>query len=134
MLETIRGVTFVSTYQDNLLKTIFRDIDLRDFHWFNVMSQNEVWANTRGGTALENEYYDGKSFLEIIDSEYWIIFIRLQAYREAGSYHDIHTYEEFQKSDCQLICLIADGKFVHIYVKDQAILNSIYKNALASNF
>ncbi|NTW95490.1 MAG: DUF2691 family protein [Erysipelotrichaceae bacterium] len=134
MTEIIRGVSFTAEYRVNLLKVIFEQINVKEFMWVNVLSQNEVWKNIHGGTAIDQEFYNGEDFLSMINSEYWIIFLKLQAYHILGLHTDIHSYQDFINSDCMLVCLIADSKYVQIYAKDQTMIRILYERAMANGF
>jgi len=130
----IRGVSFKTIPNSNILRQILNCINVEKFCWYNIESQNEVWANHLGGTSIEKNYYNGKSFLQQINSEHFIIFLKLQAYFGNGNFFDIHTYEDFQRSDCQLLLLMYDCNFVDIYAKDQLDIKAIYENALTNNY
>lgn len=109
-------------------------IDVKKYNWYNIINQCEVWQNYNGGVSFEKEYYDGKRFLQNIMSEYYIIFLKLQAYFNNGKFSTIHTYKDFQESDCQLLLLIYDCEYVDIYSKDITDLNLLYENALKNNY
>ena len=84
--------------------------------------------------GFEKEYYDGKSFLQNIMTEHYIIFLKLQAYFDNVKFSNIHTYKDFQDSDCQLLLLIYDCKSVEIYLKDINNVNLLYESALKNNY
>ncbi|WP_444641541.1 DUF2691 family protein [Caproiciproducens sp. R1] len=130
----IRGVSFNVLPCDNTLYQIFKCIDVEKYCWYNIDSQNEAWNNPQGTPFFETDYYDGKSFLRHIISDHFIIFLKLQAYFKNGSFFDIHSYKEFDKSDCQLLLLIYDSQSVEIYAKDQILIKDIYENALANYY
>ena len=131
----IRGVYFEiqqTTYSD--LWQILKCIEIEKYNWYNIDSQNEVRHPPFGELFFKTDYYDGKSFSQLIHSNHYIIFLKLQAYFPNGEQFDIHTYEEFQKSDCQLLLLIADSVFVYIYAKDQNLIKSIFDNASINKY
>ena len=130
----IRGIFFRALPGKNILWQIFKCIDVEKYSWHNILSQNEVLANYSGGIFFDADYYDGKTFLQNIISEYFIIFLKLQAYFEGGKFYDIHTCEEFLKSDCQLILFVYDCEYVEIYAKDEKDIKAIYENVLTLNY
>lgn len=131
----IRGVSFkIPQISGNVLWQMLKCIDVKKYNWYNIINQCEVWENYNGGVSFEKEYYDGKRFLQNIMSEYYIIFLKLQAYFDNGKFSDIHTYKDFQESDCQLLLLIYDCEYVEIYSKDITDLNLLYENALKNNY
>lgn len=134
MINMNRGISFKLKPINHALWQILKCINVEKYNWYNIESQNEVWANYNGGIGLEKNYYDGKSFLQNITSDHYIIFIKLQAYLKDGKFFDIHTYDEFIKSDCQIILLINDCEFVEIYLKDQHDINILYHHMMEMGF
>lgn len=130
----IRGVSFKVLPSSNVLYQVLGCIDIEKYCWHNIDSQNEAWDSPQGALFFEKDYYNGKSFLKHIISKHFIVFLKLQAYFENGIFFDIHTYEDFKRSDCQLLLLIYDCKSVDIYAKDQIIIKDIYENALINNY
>ena len=130
-----RGVSFdIPQITGNSLWQILNCLDVEKYCWYNIDSQNEVWESPHGELFFKKEFYDGEEFLKCIALDHYIIFLKLQAYFDNSNFFDIHTYEEFQKSDCQLLLLINDCEYVEIYAKDQAVIEAIYENALKNNF
>lgn len=130
----IRGVSFKITPSRYVLREIFKCINVENYCWYNIEGQNEVWSNYFGGIALEKDYYNGKDFLQQINTEHNIIFLKLQAYFENGDFFNIHTFEAFQKSDCQLLLLMYDCISVEIFAKDQLVIKAIYKNVFTNEY
>lgn len=135
MIDMIRGVSFhIPQMRGTVLWQMLSCINIEQYCWYNIESQNEVWTDTPGNVFFEAGYYDGKRFLQQIQLDSYIVFLKLQAYFEDSKFFDIHTYNDFQESDCQLLLLIYDCEFVDIYAKDQDIIKSIYENALINNY
>jgi hypothetical protein len=138
MIKLIRGVSFeVPQAGKKLLRSILECVNVESYCWHSISSQNEVWDfhdSTNAGDFFTLGFYDGKSFSQRISLDHWIIFLKLQAYFEDGKFYHIHTYEEFQNSDCQLLLLIADCNYVDIYAKDQVVAKALYENALSNKF
>lgn len=134
----IRGVTFkIPQKKDNILWKILNCIDVQKYDWYNIESQNESWSyvnDLEERYFLEENYYDGGSFSQEIFEEHYIIALKLQAYLVGMDFFEIHTYEEFQKSTCQILLLIYDCEFVEIYAKEQNVIIAIYDNAQNNNF
>lgn len=129
------GVSFkIPQTTSNILWQILRCIDIEKYRWYNIESQNEVWDSPLGDIFFEKELYDGKSFLKLINLNHYIVFLKLQAYLENGCFYDIHSYAEFETSDCQLLLLIYDCQSVEIYAKDQEVIKDVYENALTNRF
>lgn len=99
-----------------------------------LKAKNEVWDGSQKGDFFEKSYYDGNSFLQHIILGHSVVFLKLQAYFENDRFFDIHSYQEFVDSDCQLLLLIYDCQAVEIYAKDQPEIKSIYENALLNGY
>lgn len=130
----VRGVSFDMVPSSNALYQILKCFDPEKYYWFNIDSQNEAWDGPKGAPLFERDCYDGRSFVKRIMSEHFIAFLKLQAYFKENAFVDIHSYDEFVKSDCQLLLLIYDCESVDIYAKDLTIIKSIYENALINHF
>ena len=131
----IRGISFkIQQATENVLWKILKCIDIEKYCWHNIESQNEVWDSPLGEVFFETDFYDGKSFLQRIRLDHYIVFLKLQAYFKNGEFYDVHSYEDFQKSDCSLLLLIWDCEFVNIYVKDEIVAKAIYENALSNSY
>lgn len=132
----IRGVSFKIKQHDNgkVLSRIFQSIDVKKYNWYNILDQNEVWANFQGEEILDEEYYAGNAFEELMDSEHYIIFLKLQAYFEKAECQNLFTYEEFMEDDCQLLLLISDSEYVEIYIKESDLASNIYSMAEKNGF
>ncbi|MOA55476.1 hypothetical protein D3C78_1792740 [compost metagenome] len=73
-----------------------------------------------------------KGILE--NKEYYLIFANLKAYPKEKNVKDIKTYEEFLKSDCQLVLLVVDSAYVTVYCKDKVLLENLYHNAIINGY
>jgi hypothetical protein len=130
-----RGVSFkVSQATTDTLWQILGGIDVEIFDWYNVESQNEVWTDIRGDVFFDTDYYSGKDFSLLIQKNHYIVFLKLQAYNSTHEFNEIHTYEEFLKSSCQLIVLIYDCEFVEIFAKNAMLIENLFENALRKKF
>jgi len=118
---------------DNALFRILKGINIKEYCWYNIISQDEVYEVDYKDDFFKETYYDGESFFQCIQDDHYVIFVKLQAYFEGGKFFDIHAYEDFQKSDCQLLFLIADGNFVNIYAKSQEVIGRLYEQAVANH-
>ncbi|MCQ4114245.1 DUF2691 family protein [Ruminococcus sp. zg-921] len=130
----MRGISFKITNHNNILYQILNCIDIKKYVWYNIENQNESWENTSKNDLFDSSYYDGENFLKCIQSNHFVVFLKLQAYFENCKFFDIHTYNDFIKSDCQLILLVYDCSSVEIYSKDVNDITAIYNNALKNNY
>lgn len=126
----IRGVSFeIPQKTTNTLWKILSAIDISKYFWYCVKNQTEVWNNVFNNDFFSKEYYDGDSFSKCIRFDHYIVFLKLQAHSFPHFFHNIHSYDEFFKSDCQFIILAYDCEFVEIYIKDRIAADSIFKRA-----
>lgn len=70
----------------------------------------------------------------IKDNIYYLIFADLKAYPKGEALEEIETYEEFTESKCEVVVLVADGDYIHIYAKDPKAIELMYENALNQGF
>lgn len=134
-----RGVTFkIPQKKDNVLYKILNCINVQMYVWYNIENQNESWSCTCDSKEryfLEKNCYDGEVFFQEILEDYYVIALKLQAYlKSKEDFFEIHTYEEFQNSTCQILLLIYDCEFVEIYAKEQSVISAMYDNARKNNF
>lgn len=134
MINIIRGITFLIDNEKNILYQILKCIDIANYCWYNIYEQCEVWNNKTSEPFFDNDYYNGEEFENIIQSECFIIFYKVQAYLKKGNFNNIHTFQEFLQSECQILLLIYDCNFVEIYVKDSVALNDLYNNAMKNGY
>ena len=81
---------------------------------------------------LDRFAYDGSEFYERIKQEHFVIFPKLQAYFPHDEHDEILSYDDFQKSKCQLLLLIHDCCYVDIYIKDQSMIEELYQYVVNS--
>lgn len=106
---------------DNFLNELFYDIDLNNF--VVDISEDEVYYNDYN-LETDKIYQNGE-----FKSGSYILFINLKIYpKNNNNYEEIKSYEDFIKSDCQLIVLINDVVFVEIYFKDEFLKETILNN------
>lgn len=133
-----RGISFIICQkEDHILWKILSSINIEKYNWFNIENQNESYLcedELGEEPFLGNTIYNGHDFAKRIIKDHYIIFLKLEAYEGKTNSFNIHSYEEFQKSSCQLLLLINDCTFVEIYAKDQIIMDTIYKNAQKYGF
>lgn len=128
------GIFFRTNSADNILKTIFNNVNLRKFEWYNIPEQTESYGIPMYTTLFNQKYYSGSDFSKCIANNHLIVFLKLQAYLELENFKEIITLDDFKKSKCKLILLIYDCEYVEVYAKDKNIIQSIYSNAINNNF
>ena len=131
----IRGISFkISQKEPNVLLDILSAIDLTKFYWYNIKEQAEVYTEELEDDFFLKDYYKGEEFFRYIEKSNLIIFLKFQAYLQFSDYENIRTYDDFIKSDCQLILLIYDCEYVELYVKDSNYATIIYEEAIKNGY
>lgn len=131
----IIGVSFnIPQETSDLLFQILSCIKIEEYCWYNIPSQSEVWDCSNNDNFLNEDYYKGESFLNRICSPHFVLFLKLQGYFDTGNFFNINTYEEFCKSDCQILVLIYDCECVEIFSKDSIVTEAFYRNAVSKGF
>ena len=134
---SIIGIEYiVSSDERKTLCNSFKGFNMEKYTWRIVFDQTELVPITENGKlGFEAELYSGSDFEKEIIKEHYIIFMKLEAYRNSEvNITEIESYEDFIQSDCQLLLLINDVQFVEIYTKSQTELEILYDNALKIGF
>lgn len=117
---------------DFILSKIFNNIELDNCLW-KIAEEETLSYNS--DTFFDKDLYTSSEFKEKIDSkEQYIIFLNIQLYKKNCNIVEIKTYEDFLKSDCELILFVTDNTFVQIYSKNDNLLKGIEKNVLLNDF
>ena len=93
---------------DNIIFNILCCLNVESYYWFKISSQTEVWGEQIEEDFFEKEFYKGDEFINIIKNKHRIIFLKIQAYLKECDLKNIHTYEEFVDSNCDIIILVYD--------------------------
>lgn len=131
----IRGVSFqISQMAAPTLWEIFKGSDVGHCYWYVVQNQTEVWDASSEDGFFAEELYVGDEFLNLIKNKHYIVFLKLQMYAEPCNFKNLHTYDDFFQSNCQLILLIYDCEYVEIYSKDNKISEEIIHTAVENGY
>lgn len=127
------GIKFkIPNTYDTILNKIFSNIDFQNciIH----IEEEEVLCENNTDMIKKNEY-SSLEFKEIIKGKkYYPIFLYLQIYKSNGQKIEINSYNDFIKSECELVLFITDNEFVEIYSKKMDYLKLIEKNAKQNKF
>lgn len=130
----IRGIKFkIPNKWGYVLKDILKDISLENYI-VKINEDNEIWIEN-DKQLLEEKIIEGEKFSKLISKNlYYTIFANMHIYEKESKISNIKTYEQFLKSDCEIIILIIDSIDVCIYVKNKEILNRIELNVKENKF
>lgn len=121
-----------------LIKDILYEIECEEYIW--KIDEDEVYLEdtTKNDGFLfpqEKKVFNNTEFMEIISKpSYYTVFVNIQTYFKQGLLCDMQTYDDFLKSDCEIILLITDNIFVNIYAKTESIIEKIKANAINNNY
>lgn len=131
-----RGVFFeLSNEYGKYLFDILQSIPLESYNWH--IGYEEILMVDRVNETLFEDYeeIEGDELRRIIDSNtYYAIFAELKAFPKTSTITEIDTYEDFVSSDCEVIVLLVDCVYVEMYIKNQEVLETMYKHAKQMNY
>lgn len=121
------GVEFeYTTDSEGILKDLFENIPTELYDWY--IYEDEIFKNEDNLNI--SEFMTGKGFYEMItDVPYLCYFININAYKKGMIHSKLFTYDDFIKSNCEFVVLIADRRFVEIYAKNESVLLQFIENA-----
>ncbi|MBD2864033.1 DUF2691 family protein [Paenibacillus oceani] len=120
------------------LGEVLEPFNISHFDWY--IGGEEAYQYTEGDDfkpLFQGEIYGmkGQDLSEILKStRYYIIFANFKAYPRGESIEDVLTYEEFLKSQCQLVLIVIDSSYLTVYCKDNKMLDDLYLNAIRKGF
>ena len=135
----IRGISLeIPNQKGNILSKVLQPINITEFNW--SIGHGESYLVVDG--QLDEDFFsqdvkimDGKLLKKNIeDNQYYVIFADLKAFPKSENVTNIETYEDYIKSECQLIILVVDCSYTTIYCKDKENLDRLYQNAKDSGF
>lgn len=122
------GIEFkIKTTYEKILYDILKDIDFDNYKW-EIIQQEILYENNYdkqlpsqlSGSELEKEISS--------NGNYYVFFLNLQAYLKNSATCHIETYNDFVNSNCELIILFSDNRFIEIYVKSEKLKQKIFEN------
>lgn len=122
-----RGITFeIPNEYGSFLWKVLMSFEITEFAWASGDEESYLVEDEELREPLFSEEINemGGLFLRELleENKYYLIFVNLQAYPKGKNSLLIETYEEYVKSNCQLMLLVVDSIYVTIYCK--ARLNS----------
>lgn len=116
---------------------MLKPIDTTVFSWRIGNSESYIVVDDELDEELFSEdkkAIEGAELKKLLENnKYYIIFADLQAYPK-DDFSDIETYEDFIKSQCELVLLVVDSCYVTIYCKNKETIELLYKNATECGF
>lgn len=133
------GIKFqVPNEWGNLIENILYKIDLEKYIWGIEDDDVYIEDNTKNNGFLfpqEKNIFSGIEFKNIISQKsYYTVFVKINAYLNENDFCIIKTYNDFKKSNCNLIILVTDNIFVSIYAKSENVIEKIKINAILNKY
>lgn len=133
-----RGITYeIPNEYGSFISDILEPLSSLDLLW--SLGEQEIYKVKDNELKneplfLSNVTIESKIFWNSLkDNEYYVVFSELKAY-STEDIVPIKTYMDFQKSNCQLVLLIADCTIVTLYCKDPQLLETLYKKAIIMEY
>lgn len=131
-MNYLRGISFnIPNEYGNVLEKILYKFDVKKYNWYisdidiyNCDDKNDFSSGLISGISFDNS-------LNSINNQY-IVAITLMAFN--GEFAPIVNYNDFKKSNCDLVVLISDSVFVEIYCKNKDDIEKLKNNALNFGF
>jgi len=139
----MRGIRFfVPKKYDKYLWRIFELLDCMEYTWY--ISQDEVLFFDETERKVRNDFFEnwslnGEDFIKkIVECNYFICSVNIQAY-PVGALKDnisisISTYNDFIRSNCEIVLLCVDSKHVDLYSKNQVFTSEVFEMCNQNSF
>lgn len=133
-----RGLRFlIPNGYGSLLSDILEPIDCCKYNWH--IDNDEIHLIVDDALTdkwlFTEKVVEGKDFLRLIrENRYYLIFAELTAFPKEAHIASISCYNEFLKSECEIIVLVYDCSYVDIYCKYEELLGKLFTNALGKGY
>lgn len=123
----LRGVSFEENNAGNVFCHLSTAIDILPYDWY-IDDVDLNYFYFRPGK------YSGKEFNDALNSISELSFARIRRYPVAAQVDCIDEYDDFAKSDCDLLMLFYDGGFYEVYAKKKETISGLMDFCLKSGF
>jgi hypothetical protein len=126
----------VKNEYSNYLYKILNGINLLNYVWeintddFLYSENGDLKENFFGSNVLSGEEF----FKCISRDSYYMIFVDIKAYPVGNESIEFETFDDFLRSNCELVLLCTDSIFIEFYCKDRDILDKVYNNCITDEF
>ncbi|MFJ7953505.1 DUF2691 family protein [Lysinibacillus sp. NPDC096418] len=121
------------------LGNILAPVDLARYMW-KVGNSDAYFVEQNNFTESffsDDEYERGITGadlqMRLRKDSYYTIFMDLKGY-PSEQFTVITTYEDFLKSDCEIVILLSDCTYFNIYCKNPLLIEKMYRHAKAQQF
>ncbi|KOS68791.1 hypothetical protein AEA09_09735 [Lysinibacillus contaminans] len=130
-----RGIRcFVPNEKGRILGNVLEPVDFIKYVW-KIGNSEAYFVNQNN--HFEDFFSDDDYELGIVgadlqrrfeENSYYTIFVDLQGY-PSEQFEAITTYEDFVKSNCEIVILLTDCTYLDIYCKDRQLIEKLYNHA-----
>lgn len=133
-MNNVRGISFeIPNEYGNFLEKILLGFPIENYSWLLV--KDEILLKNVTFKEFDNDIVPGNIFKKFITNEpYYIISLNVQCFESEHLAKKINNYEEFINSNCLLIVIIEDCKYVDIYVNSVTLLQLLINNVKSQKF
>ena len=97
-----------------------------------VIKNNQI---TNEDLFKEDKIIDGERLYNIVSiNNYYTIFVNLYSFPKYADVKQINNYEEFLKSECNIVISIFDSSYVMVWCKDRKLVSNIYNYAITRGY
>lgn len=123
----MRGISIYHDYGYGTILKLLRNIKSAGYEWF-ILEQEIIQNND---SMFFPEKMTDSEFHSIMTNErsYFVYFLNLQAYPIGTKLTTIKTYNDFLNSECEIVLLISDGRYIDIYAKHKEHIEQCIENA-----
>lgn len=134
-----RGIRFeIPNAYGRFLGEILKPMEVSNFDWFIGEEESYFVVDDTLGDSLFPDMImgmNGEELQKIIDNnEYYLIFANLKAFPKGTQVTDVITYEDYVKSECQMVLLVIDSTYVSVYCKDLEKVEGLYNHISRQGF
>lgn len=109
-----------------ILRDLFQDIPWENYDWYS--SSDEIIEGDKN--LYLPSHLTSAHFSKLLGKDdYLVVFSKLEGMKKGAKYVDIKTYNQFLKSECEVIILITDSIDIDIYAKEEMLLKKFLDNA-----
>ncbi|MBQ6820275.1 MAG: DUF2691 family protein [Clostridium sp.] len=123
---------------DNI-SNLLESIPFYEYRW--LINNDEILIKKNNKITYEDLFkeedriIEGQKLYDIVNSnDYYTIFVNMYAFPKYASIKPIYNYEEFSKSDCNIVISIFDSSYVMFWCKDDKHVANIYNYAIIRGY
>ena len=135
----MRGIRFfIPKKYDKYLWRIFELLDCMEYTWY--ISQDEVFFYDETESKVSNDFFESRSLhsenfiKKIAECNYLIYLVNIQAYPVGALKDNILTYDDFIRSNCEMVLLCVDSKYVDLYSKNDEFTSKVFEMCIQNRF